>query len=154
MRKRKTLAALAIFVCLVIFAQTSVFAGAVYLNKIPLGVEIEIKAVSGQNFVPLRSIADMAGAELEWNNKTKTATIYNPFTVKKTVLAKITSGETKVTIRPMDKSGKPLEEVTKELEAAPEIIDSKLYIPLDFIVESFGFTVNYEQKTGNIYLAN
>lgn len=127
-------------------------AGTIYLNDIPLGVNISVMTMDGYVYVPLRKIADMVGAKLDWDEKTKTVTVYDPFSIQQRALTELKIGEKKAVVYPVDEKGKSLDAVEVEMEAAPVIIDSKTYLPLNFIVENLGYTSEYDKKTGNIYL--
>jgi len=146
---RKIFAAL---IAVIMFTSTA-YAGVVYLNGIPIGKDIDAVEKDGTVYLPIRKLADMMGAKIEWDGKTKTVTIYNPLTIESNILAKVTIGEKTAVVYPVDDSGKPLgTSVFAEMEAAPIIIDSRTYIPFDFILENLGYEGDYDKDTGNINL--
>jgi len=137
-----------------VFISQPVFAGEIYLNNIPIGAKITAIEKDGYMFLPLRKLADTMGAKLEWNDKTKTATIYNPFSLKEAPLAKVTIGKKTALVYPVDEKGKALGEAEVEMNTAAFIKDSYTYIPLDFIAQNLGYEYEYDKKTGNIYLSD
>jgi hypothetical protein len=136
-----------------ILITSPVYAGEVVLNDVPIGVNIDIMEKDGHIYVPLRALANMVGAKLSWEDKTKTVTVFNPFTIEETVLTKVTIGKKTAIVYPVDEKGKQLgTTVQAELDAVPLIINSLTYIPLNFIMGNLGYEGGYDKASGNIYL--
>jgi hypothetical protein len=93
-------------------------------------------------FVPIRAIADIYGADIEWNPDTKEMEIS---LVAVHVFLKI--GDVKARIED-DKLG--IKEI--ELDAPPYIVNGRTMVPLRFISESFGATIEYIPETKQIMI--
>ena len=131
-----------------VFSVSTVSAGTVYFNGIPVGSGVDYIERDGYVYLPLRKLADLFGGELGWDDKSKTVTIYNPMSSKKEILAEVTVGSKTATIYPIG-GGDPYE---TEMEAPPIIVDSRTFLPYDFILESIGFSGELDKKTGDIRL--
>lgn len=152
--KKNFIMSLIVLLCVVNIRTIPVIAGTVYLNNIPLGVDIDTVTKDGYVFVPLRKIADMVGAKLGWDDKTKTITVYDPFSIESRVLTKLTVDKKAAVVYPVDEKGKQLDAVEVEMDAAPVIIDSQTYISLDFILGNLGYSAEFDKTTGDVYLSD
>lgn len=154
MKKIRLSIALIALICAFDIMSVPVSAGTIYLNDVPLGVDIDTMTKDGYVFVPLRKIAEMVGAKLGWDEKTKTVTVYDPFSVESRVLTMLTVGKKTAVVYPIDEKGKSLDAVEVEMDAAPVILDSQTYLSLDFILENLGFSADFDKATGNVYLSD
>ncbi len=87
---------------------------------------------AGVTLVPVRVITEAFGAKVDWENKTKTATLNYP---EVNIILQI---------------GNPVAEVNGKAEtllAPPEISNGFTMVPLRFISENFGATVSYDNST-------
>ncbi|MBO8173535.1 MAG: copper amine oxidase N-terminal domain-containing protein [Bacillaceae bacterium] len=89
----------------------------------------------GHTMVPVRQIAWIAGTEPEWNPDTREVT----FEVDGKVLVVQIGNRTAML------NGQPV-----EMPVAPEIKNSRSFVPLRFILENLGATVDYEPQTRSI----
>lgn len=88
---------------------------------------------NGQNFVPLRSVFEKLGAEIGFNESTKLATVTRSDASKPTLAISVsaTTGQTK------------LNNVEVKLENQPFNVNGTVYLPLRFISEQLGATVEW-----------
>ncbi|MCP1187372.1 copper amine oxidase N-terminal domain-containing protein [Paenibacillus sp. 1781tsa1] len=96
--------------------------------------------VKNTTFVPLRYVSEELDAEVKWTKGSNQIVVIDDITGDEIVL---TVGSKKATV-----AGK---EVTM-VESAYVGKDGKTYVPLRFIAESLGATVDKEQETGWIYI--
>lgn len=96
--------------------------------------------VKNTTFVPLRYVSEELDAEVKWTKGSKQIVVIDDITGDEIVL---TVGSKKATV-----AGK---EVTM-VESAYVGKDGKTYVPLRFMAESLGATVDKEQETGWIYI--
>ena len=94
--------------------------------------------VNGTTLVPIRTIAEMLGLEVTWDDPTDTVVLkkdnfYIELVIGSTV-AKTSSGE-------------------KTLLTAPSIINSRTMVPLRFIAEELGLTVSWNDKYQRVVIA-
>jgi hypothetical protein len=109
-----------------VFAKTDI---SVILNGVKLIFEQPPVIVNGRTLVPLRVIFEAIGAKVNWdpNNKTITA-------VKDTMRIELQIDQTKVLKN---------QEVIN-LDAAPQIINGRTFVPLRFVSESFDSDVQWD----------
>lgn len=94
--------------------------------------------IDGRTLLPLRFVVDqIIGAEVDWNQETKTVTVTKEGTV---VVVKI--GNKTATI-----DGLPI-----ELETPPIIKNGTTMLPVRFMSEAFGITTSYDSVTKTITL--
>ncbi|WP_405171072.1 copper amine oxidase N-terminal domain-containing protein [Paenibacillus sp. FSL H8-0280] len=96
--------------------------------------------VKNTTFVPLRYVSEELDAEVKWTKGSNQIFVIDDITGDEIVL---TVGSKKATV-----AGK---EVTM-VESAYVGKDGKTYVPLRFVAESLGATVDKEQETGWIYI--
>lgn len=102
-----------------------------YKDKL-LSFETAPRIVDGRTMISLRFLFETMGAEVEWNDSTKTATVIRD---GNTVSVNIDSTEAKV-------NGK-----TVMLDVPPMLVDGRTLIPLRFISENLGYTVEWDDDT-------
>ncbi len=99
---------------------------------------------NGTTFIPLRGLLEEMGASVEWNDYDRSVSIKKGNTE---IYLQIRNKNVYVT---SVKSGK--ERYT--LASAPRITDSLTYIPLRFVSEMLGYTVEWNAETGEINIKN
>jgi lysophospholipase L1-like esterase len=130
---------LALLTSTIITVAASAEAATIILDGENLDFPIEPFITEGTTFVPMRSIFEALGASVEWNGDTSTVT-----SRKNDTEVNITIGSTSVY-----KNGE--EEI---LKAAPMIIEDHTMVPLRFISESFGCTVDWDGDTQTITIVS
>lgn len=84
---------------------------------------------NSRTMVPLRVISENLGATVDWSNSI--------VTIKK--------GDIKVTLKP-NNSAATKNDANIELDVQPYVKNSRVYVPLRFIAETFNCTVNYKDS--------
>jgi hypothetical protein len=112
----------------------------VFLNGEKLEFDVNPYIKNSRTLVPFRKIFEAFGLEVQWND------------TRKTVLAK---GKTEISLK-IDDRVAYVNGLRRELDVPPEITNSRTFVPLRFIGESMGATVdwNNETKTISITYAN
>lgn len=90
---------------------------------------------SNRTMVPIRAISDAFGAEISWDDTTKTVTIT---TADKNINLNIGSQNAYVN------------DVIEPLDCAPVIVNERTFVPIRFISENLGCNVNYAAATKHI----
>ena len=93
--------------------------------------------INNRTLVPIRFISESLGAGVTWNGDTKKVTII--YDLK---WIDLWAGENRMVV-----NGKAI-----YLDVAPQIINGRTMLPLRFVAESLGLTVQWDQKTRNIML--
>jgi hypothetical protein len=91
--------------------------------------------VDGRTILPIRVIIEELGGTVDWNAKTRTATILLDGT---TIEITINNNKAKV-------NG-----INKDLDVPAQIINGKTFIPLRFIVQNLGCDVTWDGTTGSV----
>ncbi|MDD4615123.1 MAG: stalk domain-containing protein, partial [Caldisericia bacterium] len=96
---------------------------------------------NGRTMVPIRFIAESLGAEVGWDNVTKSITIQ-----KGDITISLKIGSIEAFIEEEGAIGR--EKIT--LEAPPEIVSGRTFVPLRFVSEAFGATLDWNGDTREI----
>lgn len=134
MKLKKSLSIIALSAAMMINAS----AIDLYVDSVKLEPSVPPTVIEGHTLVPLRSIFDALGAELQWDNATKTAVGSR-------------EGST-ISIQ----IGNPTALVNgeeKALEAPAQILDGSTMVPARFVAEGLNCTVNWDKATNGIYIS-
>lgn len=94
---------------------------------------------NGHTFVPLRTIFESLGAQIDWNDATKTVTA-----TKDSIKIVLTIGETTASVNSK----------TINLEAPAKIIAGRTLVPLRFVSEAMGSQVDWDGATQTITITS
>ncbi|WP_199613896.1 copper amine oxidase N-terminal domain-containing protein [Paenibacillus alkalitolerans] len=92
---------------------------------------------NGRAQVPLRFVSEALGAKVGWNNKSKTVTIE---IVSKTL--SLVTGKTSYTL-----NGE-----IRKMDTAALLKNKRTYVPIRFVSEALGATVNWDKKINTVYI--
>ncbi len=112
---------------------------AVMLNGFAIELEHNPYIKQDRTMVPMRAIFEALGAEVSWDDATKTA-----IGVKDNNEVKITIGE-----NVLYKNGEAI-----ELDCAAEITNDRTMVPVRAISEAFGCTVTWNDETKTVEITN
>ncbi len=111
----------------------------VIVNEKPVVFDVAPVSKDGQNLVPLRSIFNALGADVKWDNTTKTITGKKGDT---TIILKLDSKDALV-------NGKHV-----ALDVPASSINGKTFVPIRFISESLGADVKWDGSTQTIIITS
>jgi len=112
-------------------------------NLSPIQLDAPPIIVSDRTLVPLRAIAEAFNAQVNWNPDTKQVTV----TIEdKTIL--LTIGNPKATV-----NGQPVYIDPQNPQVVPIISNSRTMVPLRFIAETMGATVEWNPVFKSIYIS-
>lgn len=86
---------------------------------------------NGRTQIPIRAVAEMLGCKVDWNDRTRTATL--------------TKDDTVVVIT-IDNAAMQVDTETVTMDTTAQIINDRTYIPLRFAGEALGITVNWKSE--------
>ncbi|MCM3733442.1 stalk domain-containing protein [Fictibacillus nanhaiensis] len=118
---------------------TNNYKNSIFVNGIYQTFEQDPVIIKGRTLVHVRGVFDDLGAEVSWDNKTRSVIIKKGNDVIKLM----------VDSNKVYKNGKLL-----QIDVSAKIINDRTMIPLRFISESFGATVEWEPVTRNAFIAN
>jgi hypothetical protein len=115
-------------------------------NKVPGQISVFVNGVlqtystppiivNGRVMVPMRGIFESLGATVDWDDQTKTVTAY-----KTGILVSFKVGDSVATVNG----------VQKQLSPPALIINGRTMVPLRFVSESLGATVNWDSQTKTV----
>ncbi len=124
-----------IVVCLILISSAN--AVDLYVDLTKIDTDTPPTIVDGRTLVPLRAIFEALGAEVEWDNATRTATG--------------TRGETVVSVQ-IDSNIAYVNGEAKELDVPAQIINDRTMVPARFVSEAMGCKVTWyqEEKTAAV----
>ena len=108
------------------------------VNNEILGFDTPPVMENDRLLVPIRFLTQQLGAEVEWNQATETATIVQD---NKTVNLKINSTTAIVNNQ------------EKVLDTVPKIVNGRTMIPLRFLSEELGYTVEWDGETNTAVIS-
>lgn len=111
----------------------------VYVNVVRVNFDINPVIEAGRTLVPLRAIFEALGAEITWDDATKTVT------------AKLGEETVKLTIGQNDifKNG----EKVYTMDVPAKIVGGRTLVPARAVSESFGASVNWVDETKSVVIA-
>ncbi len=107
----------------------------VYINGAKQDFSSDPVNMNGSVLVPMRSLFESVGGNVQWENSTRTVTANR--------------GNTNVRLSIGNNVGY-INNGQQQLDAAPQLINGNTYIPIRFLCEAFGATVDWEN--GVIYI--
>jgi len=107
----------------------------VLLDGSPLTFDVPPQTMDGRTLVPLRAIFEALGAEVNWNEATRTVTGTKGDT---TVI--LTIGSTTATV-----NGRAV-----TIDVPGTVVNGRTLVPLRFVAESFGVEVNWDGSTRTV----
>jgi competence protein ComEC len=133
-------AAFALFVALVLTCAVPAFAAPrILLDGTELSFDVSPVIEQGRTLVPLRAIFEALGAEVGWDNATRTVTaIRGQTTVRLTIGLKIAY-----------KNGAPV-----TLDVPAKIVSGRTLVPLRFVSESLDCKVDWDAKTQTVTITS
>ncbi len=109
----------------------------VYVNSAELEFDVSPAIIEGRTMVPVRAIFEALGAEVEWEQSTKTVTA-----TRDELTIKLTIGDKAIYVGG-DK---------KELDVPALIIDGRTLVPARAVSEAFGADVQWNAKYREVYV--
>ena len=111
----------------------------VYLDGEKIEFDVSPQIINGRTMVPIRAIFEKMGANVNWNNETRTATC-----VKENTVVEMTVDSEYVVVNGQ----------YKEMDTTPVIVDGRTLAPARYVAEAFGATVNWSQKNNAVVICS
>lgn len=109
----------------------------VRLDAKPLEFDVEPVIINSRTMVPMRGIFEALGANVSWDDTTKTVTA-----VKGSDVIKTTIGSNIINVNSEN----------IKIDAPSQIKDSRTLVPVRFISESLGYTVKWNETTSTVII--
>ncbi len=106
--------------------------------------------INDRTMVPIRVIVEKTGSRVEWKEAVQGVDVYSPQTDELMISMHIGSADAFLWNKNV--STGILEQTIYKLDSPPTLVDSRTYVPLRFIAERIGYTVDYDTVTKNVYL--
>lgn len=142
-RRSATLAGLALALCLALLPATGNLAAAadpiaLVINGRVIPTDVPPVLLNGRVLVPLRVVSQSLGAQVDWNQASRTAIIRSAST---TVALK--AGSSTATV-----DGKPV-----SLDVPARIIGDRMMVPVRFVSQTLGATVDWDQARRQVIVS-
>ncbi|GEM_PF-404891 len=142
------------FLLLVVFVPVAASGGSINIlfNDVPLQLDDPPFLIDGRTFVPMRAFFQAQGAEIYWEEETKTAV-----GVRGDVRFRIPTiplGSTLPVVSKKVVSEKQEEEQAVTFGVETRMVDGRLYIPLRFVSEGLGDKVHWDGNTRTITITS
>lgn len=115
-----------------------------YVNGEPKNIENTYAVVEGRTFLPMREIATILGADVDWNSKYSVAIVETDDT-----LIEVPIGRTRASVNNEIKDLGDTRSLKVETSAG-----GVTYLPLRFLAENLGYNVKYYSDTSVIHIYN
>ena len=129
-----------VFLIVLLMVSLTAFASetiTVRLNDKLLDFDVEPQLIDGRTMVPLRTIFEALGAEIEWENTTRTV-----YAEKDDIVVECSIGNNLMYV-----NGD-----VHTMDVAPIIVDGRTLVPARFVAESFGCDVGWDPSTRTVYI--
>jgi len=147
-----------IFVSVIVLAATVLFTASavlaaenvsIFVNGVEIQDEIVPVIIDGWTMVPVRTVTEAMGCSVEWIGEYQQVLVYMP---DGSPLMSMRIDEPVATVHSIDENGKHTGVVRATVESPPVIINGKTFVPLRFISEAMGYSINWVESTRSIYL--
>lgn len=112
----------------------------VKLNGEVIDFDVQPQIIGGRTMVPMRAIFEKLGATVEWNQETQEIT-----SVKKDTTVKLIIGVPSIKIN---------NQIPRELDIAPCIVDNRTLVPVRAISEAFHMNVDWDAGTKTVLITS
>jgi hypothetical protein len=111
----------------------------VKLNGTPLTFDVLPQLINGRTMVPLRAVFEAMGASIDWNGDIQTVTALK---------------DNKVVVLTINDPAPTIDGTVVLLDQPGIIVDGRTLVPLRFVAEAFGGTVEWDSatQTASIYM--
>ena len=128
-------------VCILTFCFPSTsFASQILIDLQEVKADVTPQIINERTMVPVRAIAEMVGCRVAWIDDKQQVNIYD--STRNLPIIEMQIG---------NKTANCSNGI-KLMDSPPVIINDRTYVPLRFISEAIGYTVDYNVDNGNIYL--
>ena len=150
MNKKKILKVALIFAVLVSIS-VSVFAERkIFVDLVEVQTDTPPQIINDRTMVPVRAITEMIGYDVTWDPQEQKVGVWEPSRQHPTIVMVIgqTTAYYEKYVQEID------ERVSYEatLDAPPVLINERTFVPLRFISEAVGFTVDYNVDSADVYM--
>lgn len=136
---KKLMKKLLVFVCFCMLFAITANAVDLYIDLDKIDTDTPPTIVSGRTLVPMRAIFEALGADVEWDNESRTATGIR--------------GNTIVSVQ-IDNTIAYVNGVAYILDVPAQIINSRTMVPARFVSEAMGCTVTWYQDKSTAAVAD
>lgn len=110
----------------------------VYLEEFKINFDVQPQIINGRTMVPIRAIFEAMGANVVWDDTTKTA-----ISTKDGTTVKMTLNSTTEYIN----------DDTYEMDVTPVIINGRTLAPARYVAEAFGYDVKWYEMTQSVLIS-
>ncbi|WP_192930122.1 stalk domain-containing protein [Alkaliphilus pronyensis] len=111
----------------------------IYVDDKPLSFDTGAYKINNRVMVPFRGILEAFGAQVGWDENTKTVTAYKDGIVIKLSIGSTTAYKNTTAYK---------------LDVPPQIINSRTFIPVRFVSEALGMDVKWDGKNQSVYIVD
>jgi hypothetical protein len=99
--------------------------------------------LDGRTLVPIRAVAEQIGAEVRWNEATRTATV-----IYKNTGVALQIGNINMVVRNMSTN----EEQIVKMDVSPQTYSNRTLLPIRAVVEAFGCKVDWNAASSTVII--
>ncbi len=145
--KRTGAALLALSMCM----SGSVFAkGQIFVDMEEVKSDTPPQVINDRTMVPVRAISEMLGYDVKWIEEKEQVEVYEKDLATPVITMNIDN--TKATYLAYDEEKKDYVSVDAVLDSPATLINDRTFVPLRFISEAVGYTVDYDEANEDVYM--
>lgn len=145
--KRTGAALLALSMCM----SGSVFAkGKIFVDMEEVKSDTPPQVINDRTMVPVRAISEMLGYDVKWIEEKEQVEVYEKDLATPVITMNIDN--TKATYLAYDEEKKDYVSVDAVLDSPATLINDRTFVPLRFISEAVGYTVDYDEANEDVYM--
>lgn len=145
--KRTGAALLALSMCM----SGSVFAkGKIFVDMEEVKSDTPPQVINDRTMVPVRAISEMLGYDVKWIEEKEQVEVYEKDLATPVITMNIDN--TKATYLAYDEEKKDYVSVDAVLDSPATLINDRTFVPLRFISEAVGYTVDYDDANEDVYM--
>lgn len=143
-----TIAALLFSANLTVYAANSI---PIFVDGEELYMDVPARIINDRTMIPVRAVTEAVGCTVEWYGEEQRIVINTPAGGDPLIVMEV--GNPTVTINYYNGDTGNLEVTNVTIDSPPVIIDGRTLVPLRFIAETIGFTVEWDNGTVFLYSA-
>lgn len=145
----------AVMIAAVLTAPIAVTASAanpisIFVDGEELITDVPPQIINGRTMVPVRAVTEAVGCKVEWIDAEKRVVIYTPSGGDP--LLSMYINDPVVTVSTTSGWDGSITTDYVKIDSPPVIVNGRTLVPLRFIAETIGFTVDWDENTRTVYL--
>lgn len=129
---------------------TAFAANKIFVDLVEVKTDTPPTIINGRTMVPVRAITEMIGCRVEWIAESRQVEVYAPNSTDPDIIMQI-GNKTAYYTQYEEELGENVG-VEAVLDSPPAIVNNRTLVPLRFISEAIGYTVDWNVDSKDVYM--